>query len=63
MPKVGQWVKNLPEKHKTQVQSLNQEDPMEEGMATHSSVKNLPANAGDKGLIPDLGRSHMLWSN
>ena len=26
-------------------------------------VKSLPANAGDMGLIPDLGRSHMLWSN
>ena len=23
-------------------------------------VKNLPANAGDKGLIPGLARSHML---
>ena len=28
-----------------------------------SVVKNLPANAGDSGLIPDLGRSHMLSSN
>ena len=28
-----------------------------------SVVKNLPANAGDMGLIPDLGRSPMLWSN
>ena len=26
-------------------------------------VKNLPANARDMGWIPDLGRSHMLWSN
>ena len=26
-------------------------------------VKNLPANAGDIGLIPGPGRSHMLWSN
>ena len=26
-------------------------------------VKNLPANAGDKGLSPGPGRSHMLWSN
>ena len=25
--------------------------------------KNLPARAGDLGLIPDLGRSHMLRSN
>ena len=28
-----------------------------------SVVKNLPANAGDKSLIPGLGRSHMLQSN
>ena len=26
-------------------------------------VKNLPANAGDTGLTPGLGRSHMPWSN
>ena len=25
--------------------------------------KNLPANAGDTGSIPDPGRSHMLQSN
>ena len=25
-----------------------------------SVIKNLPANAGDMGLIPALGRSHML---
>ena len=25
--------------------------------------KNLPTNTGDTGLIPDLGRSHMLQSN
>ena len=26
-------------------------------------VENLPANAGDTGLSPGLGRSHMPWSN
>ena len=26
-------------------------------------VKNPPANAGDMGLIPGLGRFHMAWSN
>ena len=26
-------------------------------------VKNPPANAGDTGSIPALGRSHMPWSN
>ena len=35
---VAQMVKNLPAMQETQVQSLGQEDPLEEGMATHSSV-------------------------
>ena len=26
-------------------------------------VKNLPANVGDMGSIPGLGRFHMLWGN
>ena len=26
-------------------------------------VKNPPANAGDTGLIPGPGRSHMPWSS
>ena len=31
-------VKNLPAKQETWVQSLGQEDPLEKGMATHSSI-------------------------
>ena len=31
-------VKNLLAMQETQVQSLNQEDPLEKGMATHSSI-------------------------
>ena len=31
-------VKNLPAKQETQVQSLGQEDPLEEEMAIHSSI-------------------------
>ena len=33
------------------------------GFPGGSVVKNPPANAGDVGLIPGLGRSHMAWSN
>ena len=33
-----QTVKKLPEMQETLVQSLDQEDPLEEGMATHSSI-------------------------
>ena len=35
---VAQMVKNLQAVQETQVQSLGQEDPLEEGMATHSSI-------------------------
>ena len=35
---VTQTVKNLPEMQKTWVRSLNQEDALEKGMATHSSI-------------------------
>jgi len=35
---VVQIVKNLPAMKETQVQSLVQEDPLEKGMATHSSI-------------------------
>ena len=30
--------KNLPAMQKTRIQSLGQEDPLEKGMATHSSI-------------------------
>ena len=35
---VAQIVKNLPAMRKTWIRSLAWEDPLEEGMATHSSV-------------------------
>ena len=35
---MAQTVKNLPAMWETQVRSLGQEDPMEKGMATHSSI-------------------------
>ena len=35
---VAQMVKNLPAMQKTGVQSLGWEDPLEKGMATHSSI-------------------------
>ena len=34
----GSAVKNLPAMQEMQVQSLGWEDPLEEGMATHSSI-------------------------
>ena len=35
---VTQMVKNLPAMQETWVQSLGQEDPLEKGMVTHSSI-------------------------
>ena len=35
---LAQMVKNPPAKQETQVGSLDQEDPLEKGMATHSSI-------------------------
>ena len=35
---MAQTVKNLPAVWETQVQSLGLEDPLEKGMATHSSI-------------------------
>ena len=35
---MAQMVKNLPAMGETQVQSLGQEDSLEKGMATHSSI-------------------------
>ena len=35
---VAQMVKNLPAMQETQVQSLSQEDALEKGLATHSSL-------------------------
>ena len=35
---VSQMVKNPPAMQETQVQSLGQEEPLEKGMATHSSI-------------------------
>ena len=36
--RVAQVVKNLPAKQETMVQSLDLLDPLEKGMATHSSI-------------------------
>ena len=49
---MAQTVKNLPAMQETQVQSLGQEDPLEEGMATHSSILawRIPWTEGPGGL-------------
>ena len=66
---VAQMVRNLPSMQDIWVQFLGSEDPLEEGIATHSSILGLPGsasgkeptcNAGDvrdAGSIPGSGRS------
>ena len=39
---VAQLVKKLPAMQETSVQFLGQENPLEEGQATHSSILGLP---------------------
>ena len=51
---VAQWIKNLPAMEETLVQSPGQEDPLEEGMATHSSFLAW--------RIPWAERPDGLWS-
>ena len=57
---MAQMVKNLPAMWETWVQSLGWEDPLEEGMATHSSVLawRIPGTGEPSGL-PSIG-SHRV---
>ena len=41
---VAQMVKNLPAMQETHVQSLGREDPLEKGIATHSSCLENPTD-------------------
>ena len=51
---VAQMVKNLPAMRETGVQSLGQEDPLEKGMAIHSSILawRIPWTEGPEGYSP-----------
>ena len=60
MTKIQELVKNLPAMWETCVQPLGWEDPVEEGMATHSSVLawRIPG-MGEPGGLPSMG-SHTV---
>ena len=69
---IAQLVKNPPAMQEIPVQFLNQEDLLEKGWATHSSILGFPCgsageepacNSGDLGLIPRLGRSPGEWKS
>ena len=53
---VAQMVKNLPEMQEIQVQSLGQEDPLQKGTATYSSILawRIPGTGEPDGL-PSMG--------
>ena len=57
---VAQLVKNLPEMQATPIQFLGWEDPLEQGMATHSSILawRIPGMA-EPGGLPSMG-SHRV---
>ena len=50
-----QTIKNLPAIQETWVQSLDQEDPLDKGMATHSSILSENAMAEDLCGLQSLG--------
>ena len=51
---VAQTVKDLPAMQETWVQSLGQEDPLEKGMATHSSILDWRKGKGCIGNNPGI---------
>ena len=53
---MAQTLKNLPAMQETQVQSLGLEDPLEKGMATHSTVLDwrIPRTE-DPGRLQSMG--------
>ena len=55
---MAQTVKNLPAMQETQVPSLGQEDPLEKGIATHSSILawRIPWTEKSGGLYSPRGR-------
>ena len=63
---VAQWVKNPPAKQEMRVWSLDQEDPLEEGMAIHSNILawRIPRTE-ELGMPQSIGlqRVRHNWSN
>ena len=59
---VAQTVENLPATQETLVQSLGQEDPLEKGMVTHSSILAWKSSwAEEPGRLQPMG-SQKRWT-
>jgi len=56
---MAQSVKNLPALQKTWVGSMDQEDPLEKGMATHSSVVAWTPWTEEPGDLQSKGRKEL----
>ena len=57
---MAQTVKNLPAMQETWVQSLCLEDPLEKGMASHSSFLEDPMNRGTwQATVCGVAESHL----
>ena len=52
---VAQIVNNPPANQETWVESLGWEDPLEEGMATHSSILAWKINTEEPGRLQSMG--------
>ena len=63
---MAQTVKKLPTMQETWLQSLGQEDPLEEGMATHSSILawRIPMDGGAwRATVRGIAKSWTQLSN
>ena len=59
---VAQTIKNPPVMQKTLVQSLGWEDPLEEGMATHSSILSGKLHGQEPGRLQSMGLQRVRHS-
>ena len=62
---VAQLIKNLPAMWETWVQSLGWEDPLDEGLATHSSILawRIPMDRGTWAAVHGVTKTWPLLSN
>ena len=59
----GTTKKKCKGKSKNPIEEIGILKILDPGFPGGAVVENLPANAGDTGLSPGLGRSHMMRSN
>ena len=60
-PSLDEWIKKMWHIYTVEYYSAIKRNEI--GLPGGAVVENLPANAGDTGSSPGLGRSHMPWSS